>query len=53
VTPSEMVEVIAQVIADNSVVIHAHPQYGEMTASTATPDEMARAVLAALGEATE
>ncbi|AIY01194.1 hypothetical protein ART_1595 [Arthrobacter sp. PAMC 25486] len=50
-TAPDMVSIIAAAIADNSVVIHEHPEYGELTASTLTPDEMARAVLAALGEA--
>lgn len=46
-----MESLIAKVIADNSAVIHGHRDYGEMTASTLTPDEMARAVLAAINEA--
>lgn len=47
----DMVSIIAKVIADNSVAIHEHPDYGELTASTLTPDQMARAVLAAISEA--
>lgn len=42
--------IIAAVIADNSVVIHDHRDYGDVTASTLTPDEMAAAVMAALTE---
>lgn len=50
-TAPDMERIIAAVIADNSVVIHEHPDYGDMTASTLTPDELARAVLAAISEA--
>lgn len=37
---------LATVIANNSIVIHDY-QYGEVTASTLTPDEMADLILAA------
>lgn len=50
-TAPDMVEIVAKVIADNSVIIHDGRDYGDMTASTLTPDKMARAVLQALTEA--
>lgn len=46
-----MTEIIAKVITDNSITFNDSRDYGELTASTLTPDEMARAVLAAISEA--
>lgn len=50
-TVTPLADVIAGVIADNSITFNDSRDYGEMTASTLMPDEMARAVLAALSEA--